>query len=484
MHGFFNFLGSTEGELLKTAVELILFTLVNYMIISEWTRNRKKELRFLILAFSALVIDKLIAVYFLASFVFTNAPAHFWTLNTADNFFEIFALFLVANAFVYPILKQKHISAKRFMADHFILLAGVSFVFSLFVLSIIDLKGGLLADFWTNTSINVALVIVLLYYAGYILVNQKHKLKYRANIVVAFVLYTIAPVIELFNIILYDNLNRSLVVASHPFPFVSVLVFTQVIYLKLVDKATLQDRLKKSQMMYLQEKQVSKLKDDFISTVSHELKTPLTSMKLYVGLLKDGKLGRLVRKQKKALGVVNEETDRLNNLITELLDLSRLESRKAKLNLSEFDLHGLVNDKLYISMAKKESIKTVVKVPKHFVVCADRDRIKQVFINLFNNAVKFTPAKGTITVSAKMLETEWEFCIADTGKGIAKDKIPKLFDKFYQAEDLMTRAKGGVGLGLAIVKGIVELHKAKIHVDSEINKGTIITIRFPKLSRY
>ena len=484
IHGFFNFLGTTEGELLKTAIELIFFTIVNYMVISEWLRDRKKELMFLIIAFSTLVLSKFVSVYFLASFVFAKGPANFWILNTADNFFEIFALFLLVNAFVYPIMRQKRLSTKRFLADHFALLIGVSFILSIFTLSILDLTGGSLQDFWSNTSVNVAQVVVLLYYAGFILVNQKYRMRYRSNIVIAFILYSIAPVIELFNIILYDNLHRSLMVASHPFPFFSVLIFTQVIYLKLADKATLKHRLRKSEMMYAHEKEVSKLKDEFISTVSHELKTPLTSMKLYVGLLKDGNLGSVRKKQKEALGVINNETDRLNNLITDLLDLSRLESGKAKLELSEFSLRSLVNDKLYLNMAKKKKQKVVIDVSKDFNVTADKGKLKQVFINLFNNSMKFTPEKGRITISAKMFETEWEFQVSDNGKGIEKEKLSKLFDKFYQAEDFMTRTQGGTGLGLAIVKKIVRLHKGRIHIDSKLGKGTRISIMFPKLSHY
>jgi two-component system phosphate regulon sensor histidine kinase PhoR len=262
------------------------------------------------------------------------------------------------------------------------------------------------------------------------------------------------------------------------------MIFTQVIYLKLVDKATIIDRLKKSEKLYAQEKEVSKLKDEFISTVSHELKTPLTSMKLYVGLLKEKKLGALKKKQVDALSVVNDETDRLNALITDLLDLSRLESGKSKLELSEFDLRKLVNNKLYLNIARKKKIAVNVDIPKDFIVAADKGKIKQVFINLFSNSVKFTPGKGHITVAAKMFETEWEFSVSDNGKGIEKHKIPKLFDKFFQAEDFMTRKEGGTGLGLAIVKHIVEMHKGKIHVQSEAGKGTKVSIMFPKLSRY
>ncbi len=482
-HGFFNFLGQPEGELLKSAVELIFFTIITYMVSSEWTRSRKKELKFLILAFAALAFSKLISTYFLADYVFTEGVAHFWTLTTMDNFFEIFALFLVANAFVYPIILQKGLRARKFMADHLILVIAVSFVFSIFTLSIIDLKGGSLEDFWTNTSVNVAQIVVLLYYAGYILVNERYFLKYKVNIFTAFVVYSITPVINLFNIILYDNMNRSLAVAAYPFPLFSMLIFTQVIYLKLVDKATLLDRLRKSEQLYEKEKEVSKLKDEFISTVSHELKTPLTSMKLYVGLLKDGRLGRLVKKQKDALRVVHDETDRLNQLITDLLDISRLQKKK-EMSLSEFDLKRLVDDRLTLALAKRKGVSVSVEVPEGFSVVADRNKLKQIYINLFNNAVKFTPKGGRITVSAADHDTEWGFSVADTGRGIEKDKMPKLFDKFYQADDYMTREQGGIGLGLAIVKQIVDMHKGKISVESEPGRGTRFTLRFPRLSRY
>ena len=484
LHGFFNFLGTTEGELLKAAVELIFFTIVTYMITSEWTRNRRRELKILVIAFSALVFDKLLATFFLANFVFSRGTAELWNLNFIHNFFEIFAIFLVANAFIYPILRQKKIDTKRFLAERWIAIFAASLVLSLCMLSILDLRGGSLEYFWTNTSINVAEIVVLLYYAGYILANREHKLSYRANILAAFVIYAISPLIELVNIVFYNNLDPRLTVAAHPFPFISIMLFTQVVYLKLVDKAAILDRLKRSEQMYAHEKEVSKLKDEFVSTVSHELKTPLTSMKLYVGLLREGKLGAVKPKQGDALKIVSDEADRLNGLITDILDLSRLESSKAKLNLSEFDLYDIVSNVMYIDMAKRQGISTDIKVQKDFIVVADKEKMKQVFINLFNNAVKFTPKGGKITVSADKLDEEWQFSVADTGKGIEKDKIPRLFEKFYQVEDYMTRTKGGFGLGLSIVKGIVELHKGRIAVESEVGKGTDFKITIPNLNRY
>ncbi|HII72154.1 TPA: HAMP domain-containing histidine kinase, partial [Candidatus Woesearchaeota archaeon] len=177
---------------------------------------------------------------------------------------------------------------------------------------------------------------------------------------------------------------------------------------------------------------------------------------------------------------VDQETNRLSKLISDILDLSRFEANKMKLELLTFDLHEIVANKLYLNMAKDKKIKVMVNVPRKFMVLADRDKIQQVFVNLFTNSLKFTPEGGTITVSAAMHVADWELSISDTGKGVHKDMIPKLFNKFYQADDIMTRGQGGMGLGLAIVKSIVELHKGKVTVESEEGKGTKMTIRLPR----
>lgn len=484
LHSFFYFLGTTEGELLKTAIELVLFTIVTYMITSEYLRLKRKEYQFLIIGFGAMALVKIFSVYTIATAVFIRATPSIWAMHTLENFAEIMALFLIANAFVYPLIKQRKLDTGHFVLKSLLILLSVSIVFSLVMLSIIDLRGGMLTDFWTNTSINVAEIVVLIFYASYLMAYTKYRIRYRGNIIAAMVLYAITPTIELINILFYDNLNKSLLVASHPFPFISILLFTQVIFLKLADKAKILHKLRKSEQMYAHEKEVSNLKDSFISTVSHELKTPLTSMKLYVGLLKDKKLGPIERKQSKALGVVNDECDRLNKLITDILDLSKLDAKKQKLELSEFDLGEIVADEMYLALAAKKKVEIKFEIPRNFTIVADKDKLKQVFINLFNNALKFTPEKGRITIKSRELAKEWEFAVEDTGQGIEKEHLPKLFSRFYQAENIMTRTQGGFGLGLSIVKNIVDMHGGRIAVDSEIGKGTKISIRLPKKNMY
>lgn len=131
-------------------------------------------------------------------------------------------------------------------------------------------------------------------------------------------------------------------------------------------------------------------------------------------------------------------------------------------------------------MAKSQGINVVINIQKKFMVLGDRDKIQQVFVNIFTNSTKFTPKGGTITLSAWNLKADWIFSIGDNGKGVPRNMIPKLFDKFYQVDNIMTRSQGGTGLGLAIVKNIVDLHKGKIWVESEVGKGTVVNIRIPR----
>lgn len=478
IHQLFFFLGTPGGELVKKFIELILFIVVDYMILSEYSRNKKEEYKFLIIAFTALVIQRMVSALILFFQVFGSQSYLSMGFTVLDHIFEILAVFLVAVAFLYPAFREER-SIYDLLLRHAVFIFGFAALFSVLIYLTLDLTTGICPEFFTNALFIITKLIVL--YGAVLIVFTKWRkfFNYRANITMAFIVYSVAPLLLLIDIIYFGGKNTKLVVASHPFPFLSVLLFTRVIYLKLVDKATLRTQLRISRRRYQHEIEVGKLKDEFVSVVSHELKTPITSIKLYLSLLRQGKLGGLQKKQKDALHIVDEETNRLNGLINDVLDLSKLESSKANLKKENFDLHPVINNQLYLNMAKEKGVVVVNKIPKNFIVFSDQERFRQVFINLFSNSLKFTPRKGKIILSAKKDKEAWYFIIQDTGKGIEDFKIPRLFDKFYQADDSMTRKAGGFGLGLAIVKRIVDLHGGTIEVRSELGKGTAFRIRFP-----
>ena len=321
--------------------------------------------------------------------------------------------------------------------------------------------------------------LILILFALYYLSTRKvEKIRYRKKIYLAFSMYLITPLVHLVNIIFFNDTSLRLRLVEQPFPFIAIILFTQVIYLKLADKVYLREKLERSEKKYMEVKALNELKDEFVSTVSHELRTPITSIKLYLSLLKSKKFGSITQKQEEALETIKKENDRLALLINDILSLSKLEAGKEKLNMALFDLNELKNP-IYTNLAKEKKLRLSYNIPENSVVNVDIDKFKQVFINLFNNAIKFTQPGGSIIISVNKTAKDWRLSIQDTGIGISKEHIKRLFDKFYQVEGHMTRTQKGTGLGLAIAKSIVDLHGGNIEVESEEGKGSIFTIVMP-----
>lgn len=483
LHEFFFFLGTVSGLFFKKAIEAVLFLIVSYMILSEYTRDKRKELKYLTIGFLSLAFERLVMSIVLAYVLFGNLKLS--VLNPylpIDPALEFFALILLANAFIFPVFEDKIEKLRSNIKKELLVLSIIFAVIE--ILWLIDMQIDptlLFAAHWGNLVFTSLKIIILIYPLFYLIPLLKTDFTYYKNVVIAFLVYLIAPILQFINIVFFNSANPRIEVAMQPFPFISVLLFTRVIYLKLVDKAVLKEQLKISEKKYKEEKEISEMKDEFISVVSHELRTPLTSMKLYTSLLKDGKFGKITKQQEKALSIIKEENNRLSFLIDDILNLSKLESKSMKLNIEDFDFSKFSKNKIHYSLAQQKGIKVISNVSKNFIIKVDEEKFKQVFINLLSNAVKYTNKGGAITVSSKNKKDNWEISVADTGKGIPKEEIPKLFSKFYQVEDYMTRKESGTGLGLAIVKRIVELHKGDITVESELGKGSKFTVSIPKI---
>jgi signal transduction histidine kinase len=221
---------------------------------------------------------------------------------------------------------------------------------------------------------------------------------------------------------------------------------------------------------------------DFVANVSHELKTPLTSIQGFAQAILDD-TANTPEARKQAAQIIYDESARMHRMALDLLDLARLEAGTADLKMSAVDvdalLHGVIEK--FTPQAKKAEIDLQVNVPNDLpVLIADGDRLAQVFTNLVDNALKFTPAHGQVTLSAKKAGAEMELSVTDTGFGVESEALPRLFDRFYQADP--SRAGGekhGAGLGLAIVQEIVQAHGGKIGVRSSVGHGTTFTIQLP-----
>jgi signal transduction histidine kinase len=265
----------------------------------------------------------------------------------------------------------------------------------------------------------------------------------------------------------------------------------------------LQSKQEKLQVAYDRLKELDRLKSNFLATVSHELRTPLTSIIGYSEMLLEGIAGEIVGEQREFVTTIREKGEQLLGLIKGLLDLSKLESGTMSLRKATMEVAPLVRDvaQTMAPHAKKKGIALQVALePALPSLWADAERLRQVFLNLVENAIKFTPAAGSVTLSARVTSmpaaggasgeegglvllgaqrTAVEFRIADTGIGIPESERQRVFDAFYQVDSSSTREQGGTGLGLSIVKRLVEGHEGTVHVEANEPQGTAFVVVIP-----
>jgi signal transduction histidine kinase len=219
---------------------------------------------------------------------------------------------------------------------------------------------------------------------------------------------------------------------------------------------------------------ISKVKSDFISSVSHELRTPLTSVKGFSSLLVGEKFGKLPEEAKARLTKIDENVNKLMDIVNTLLDISRIESRRMEIKIVPVEIVKVIKDVTDFLSPQTESkkIKLTLDAPQALNVYADKNLIERVFINLINNAIKFTPQEGKITVSCEKKDNWALFTVADNGCGIGQEDLGKIFQEFFRASSPLGSEVKGSGLGLSLVKRIIDTHKEKIWVESELDKGT------------
>jgi len=244
----------------------------------------------------------------------------------------------------------------------------------------------------------------------------------------------------------------------------------------------IQDRTSTLQATVEQLQEFDRLKSAFVGIVSHELRTPLTSIKIFAENLLEGLAGPLNEKQNYYLSRIQLNADRLKRMLNELLDLSKIEAGKMELRPAVLSLQELVADLLegFQPLAQGKSIMMEVcsmeNIPK---VRADRDKLYEVFANLLENAIKFTPSGGRVQIGAQVLDDRHiEIRVSDTGCGIPEEHLLKIFDKFYRVQSGSGNAVGA-GLGLAIAKGLIELHGGTIAVESAPGKGSHFSFTLP-----
>ena len=225
------------------------------------------------------------------------------------------------------------------------------------------------------------------------------------------------------------------------------------------------------------EEQATNAKLQFFTNISHELRTPLTLIADPIEHIVND--GNLTKQQRNMLQIVEKNVSILMRLVNEILDFRKIQNKKMKLTLSEFELTRYLKEwaRTFESIATKRKIKVDLIIPAPIRLCADIYKVERICYNLLSNALKYTSEGGSITIKAKSTDETVEICIKDTGKGIAKEDIKHIFDRFYQVRN---SNKDGTGIGLAIVKAFTELQGGTAKVESEVGKGSEFTITLPK----
>ena len=225
-------------------------------------------------------------------------------------------------------------------------------------------------------------------------------------------------------------------------------------------------------------KRLEQIKKDFVANISHELRTPLTAIKGFVETIEEEEPGR----NRRYLEIIKRHTERLIALVSDLLTLSALEERGARLQREPVDLRRLAGDilKIFGKKAQGKNLRLTLATPEgeRCVVCGDPSQLEQLLINLVDNALKYTE-RGEIRVSLERSGDQVVMRVEDSGPGIAAEHLPRIFERFYVVDKSRSRRLGGTGLGLAIVKHIVSLHQGSIEVASELDRGTTFTVILP-----
>lgn len=229
-------------------------------------------------------------------------------------------------------------------------------------------------------------------------------------------------------------------------------------------------------------KELEKIRQDFVANVSHELRTPLTTIKGYAETLLEGALREEVAFQ--FVQVIKRHTDRLTKIVEDLLMLSKIESKEFQLKVEVISLRDLIDDVIDFVKEPAEKKKISIsrnEIPSSLALEADRNYLEQVLTNLLDNAIKYTPEGGRVTISAIEKDRgEIQFSIEDNGIGIPKEDIPRIFERFYRVDKGRSQELGGTGLGLSIVKHLVQAHGGRVWVESQLGKGSTFYFTLPK----
>ena len=259
-------------------------------------------------------------------------------------------------------------------------------------------------------------------------------------------------------------------------------LFEELFRTKQALEMKVQERTRELSQALERLKKINKLKSEFVSAVSHEFRTPLTSIKGYASLLAKDKFGKVSDEIKMRLERIDQQADILVDMINKMLDIARIESGRVSVELAKDDITKVAQEVLenMQPQIKEKNLHIEFQSPPHVVFLFDKNMIRRVFTNLLSNAVKFTPSQGTIRIIIEESAEEVKVVVQDSGIGIPAEDLENVFREFYRVESGGSKEIKGTGLGLSLVKNIIAAHKGKIWAESQPSRGATFIFILPK----
>jgi two-component system phosphate regulon sensor histidine kinase PhoR len=229
-------------------------------------------------------------------------------------------------------------------------------------------------------------------------------------------------------------------------------------------------------------KKLEKIRIDFVANVTHEIRTPLTAIIGYLETIKDGAINNIEDK-KRFIDIILKQAERLNRLVEDLLTISNVELDEVKLNFESVSLNTAITNVISLVEAKAKTKNLTIhnNVRENLApIKADKDKLAQIFVNVLDNAVKFTPESGQVIIAADETDAYTVVSVSDTGIGVPKDEVQRLGERFYRTDRSRSRDLGGTGLGLSIVKHLMIAHGGRMEIESQLGRGTKVFLFFLK----
>lgn len=228
-------------------------------------------------------------------------------------------------------------------------------------------------------------------------------------------------------------------------------------------------------------KKLEQVRMDFVANVTHEIRTPLTAIIGYLETIQNGAINN-IDETKKFIDIILRQAERLNRLVEDLLTISNIEMKQTVLNFESVSLNAAINNVTSLVQTSADLKKIVIRnnVPAHFTpIKADRDKLTQILVNILDNAIKFTPDGGAVSIHAEQSDVFTVVSVTDTGIGVSRDEVGRLGERFYRVDKSRSRDLGGTGLGLSIVKHLMIAHGGRMEIQSQLGKGTKVSLFFP-----